>query len=427
MYCIFRLSNRLEFFKVISKKCMLLFVALMSNASAMDKKRVIVQPYTPGIVANYPRATKIACLAGAVAAYGIVKSIIDVYAPGYTDSVGLNPLLLGGMFVGGAYGMNSIESPLVDLLLTDSREVIDTMNYARSKMRIDIQGERDVSCMIQKLESMCNIHEQRYPLCLLQECEQKTCVLTRSINPSHRSCFEERASQLLLEKMGAHEQVNCADFGTGGAWSNLIIATKTLAQKPDGAINFHFIDKQYEPYVKAAHFLKVASREITSNQKPLDFGSCFDEYIQFLRGQKAMKDGEILPSQIITDMFMIHRRYKQFLTFLQSTFPKAKLSLFIYDSTDGYLEYIKQHKLEYADVVTAADIVYDGCIFNDGSDDCGLQDYRKLCFHTLKNKPDSSNLWLDKDHSFRKVSIETFTLQELERLYKMEKSTLIKR
>lgn len=425
MNCIFRLSNRLEFFKVFSKKCMLLFLAVMSNASAMDKKRIITQPYTPGVVAKYPRGAKVACLAGAVVIYGAVKTIIDVYAPGYTDSVGLNPLLLGGMFVGGAYGMNSIEPTLVDLLLTDPKQVIDTMSWARGEMRIDLQGKRDVSCMIQKLENMCNIHEQRYPLCLLQECEEKTCVLTRSINPSYRSRFEERASQLLLEKMSAHEQTNCADFGTGGAWSNLIIATKALARKPDGTINFHFIDKQYEPYVKAAHFLKVASREITSNQKPLDFGNRFDEYIKFLRGQKAMKDGEVSPSQIIIDTFIIHRRYKQFLTFLQSTFPKAKLSLFMYDSTDGYLEYIKQYKLEYADVVTAADIVYDGRIFNDGSDDGGPQDYRKLCFHTLKNKPDSSNLWLDKDHSFRNVSIETLTLEELERLSKMEKSTNI--
>lgn len=425
----FKLFNRLEFSAMLSKKCMLLIVFLMFNASAMDKKIVITESsYTPAFSARHPKVAKTAGMLLVATGVGIVGYMIEKYAPDYVDSVGVNAALWAGL-VGGCYTVASNRPALVDSFLTDPQQSVNMAVGEWDKMILQMQNmgiekEKNISKLTQDLENLYNAHEQRCPIFSLGECTADgwcACVFTRSINPSYRNRFEERTSQLLLEKIVANnnqQAIHYTSFGCGGSLPELIILTKVLAKKPDAKINIHLIEGNTTSYVSAADFLNV-SREVTPDQQMLNFEDKFDEYLDFVKKEdgysaKNLSDDD-LKSQIISNVFILQRKYKQFITFLCSTFPRAQLSLSIHNLTDQYLEYIEKHNLIHADVVTAADIQDEMSYLRRGP-----VSYARLCSQTLKNKPNSSNMWLAKDfNQDEHPGIGTIALQETAGAIKM--------
>lgn len=185
---------------------------------------------------------------------------------------------------------------------------------------------------------------------------------------------------------------------------------KTLAKKPKAHLAIHLIEGNNTPYVTAVDFLGF-SREITINQKPLNFDNSLSEYKQFMvsMGEElgCMTDDE-LHIQLVSNCMRIQKKNEQILAWLTKTFPDAKLSLFIHDFTDNYFNYLDKHKLPYADVVSAADIQDEMSLLRDS-----VTNYAKLCTKTLEKKPSAYNVWLAKQ-GYEKVSINSLSLNDLQ-------------
>jgi hypothetical protein len=360
-------------------------------------------------------------------------------------NVGKSLLVAGGTCALGAYAQCMLEKPvslfslaglavvggvvgyiyydwcnhpeLIDVLLTNPVEGLTNIYATNKKFCNELQQERledekDVLRFAEKLEFFVRKYEQENPLFLLGECTQNgffACIFTRSINPSYRERFEERVSQKLIEKISLNKQnespINYTSFGCGGALSETIILAKALAKKPNAHLTIHLIEGNNISYVAAVDFLGF-SREMKINQKLFNFNDKLSEYRKFIesKGETLECTDNELHIQLVSNCMVIQKKNEQILTWLTSTFPDAKLSLFIHDFTDNYFKYLDKSKLPYADVVSAADIQDEISLMRDS-----VTNYKKLCTKTLEKKSNACNVWLAKD-DHEKVSINSLSL-----------------
>lgn len=392
----------------------------------------ITTPYRPKFAVRHPNITnagKSLAVGGMVAAVGLggskaAKGNIereDVVASG----------ILGTIAAIGNYLYNLIyPKPVstIDSLLTDplelsqaSQSTADTLNEFATKNKaysqqqyLDYLSSPDIQTMIDK-----------NPISLLAECETGgMCVFDRSSKTGYREKFAEYVTTGMINQINEKrdQRVNYTSFGSGGGLQDMIVLTKVLAQKPDSSLNIHLIDRQNRIFVRALDYFKM-KREIGVKQPDLDFfGHRFNEYVQIIKAEdlqplidakdqltsKHVKEkddenlikhyerqissfpkDEDLKVQLTTNCLQRQKRYKQFITFLTKTFPRAPISLFIHDSADSYCNYLNRESLGYPDVLVAADIQDQmSGIFN------ASIEYGKLCQETLKNNPKSFNAWL---------------------------------
>jgi len=287
------------------------------------------------------------------------------------------------------------EHPILDLLLCNPSKALEKIRKVleeliREEMRAQIKEGIELPLLPKRVDHLKQKYEQQCPLFLLEECEG-TCIFSRKTNPSLRETYEAEVNSLLLKKIQQYPNrpIHSAHFGCGGALSDVIIITKTLAQKPDAQLHIHLIDIQHAPYIEAQEFLNN-THEIQENVS-IDFDHLSSAYIPGIikHSPGSIRSDDQLKDEAVSTIWRIETKYHQCLKWLRSTFPKAKISLSIHSTYDNYLDYIKNKNIPYADVVTAIDIP-DETNFMQG----GAKDYACLCKKTLQENPTASNVWL---------------------------------
>lgn len=385
---------------MLSKKNVVFVFLIIFAIQRLHAMKIIV-PYKPSFLTKNPQVANIGkSLLYAGCTYGVaISGASDIFL-----SMGLSASAFAASY---CYGMRYNHLALVDSLLIDPRESFKDMQHVRDAyfehVKYDgLYQEMNSVNLINELNRLSQQYEQQCPLFLVDECssikEKKfSSVLSRNVNPFYKKCFEEEVSHHLIEKIISQQNVDRAisyvNVSCGGSLSTLVILTKVLAEKPDAWLNVHCIADDNHHYVPIIDFLGV-SRAITSDQQLLNFSDDnINAYVQMLK--------ELLPPSMISNdikarghivhrYFNVYKKYRQMVTWLAHTFPKAKLSLFVHESCKSYFDYVDKQGLALADVLSAVDIqAQESC----RSGRCS-HNYVKLCTEILKKNANASNVFL---------------------------------
>ncbi len=249
--------------------------------------------------------------------------------------------------------------------------------------------------------------EQQSPVFLLSECSQDAagpCVMSRANQPMHRSTFEDKIAQIILSKVNNKAALQVVHFGCGEMFSEMRTLIKILALNPQAAIDLHYVDKNYLPLCEAKRlFTKKRSPEIDL-QDPIELKFILKNLVDTILNHTDFKNDSVLTQQdFFSELFIQEARFAQLLTFVQKTFPKARLKLIPHYAGWRYLGYCEQKKLPLAQVITAVDI--DDPESNERK---SMRDYLLLCAQILKKNPESYNLLLARieNDPFIRVSLQ---------------------
>jgi hypothetical protein len=397
----------------------LTFVMVLSaNINAIQtspkyNEKEITSPYKPGFAARHHEAIntgKSLLVAGGTCALGALAS------GGLGISAG--PILVSGGLGIRAFALSYLyhkrynRQELVDSLLINPLQALDHMTGTENEFLAEVEkrdliNEKDMLKHVKQFELLAQKYEKKSPLLFFGECTD-FCWATRWKNPHYRNNFENQVSKNLVTKIESTKEaketpITYTSFACGGALSEIIILTKTLAKKPNAHLTIHLIDLNHEHYVSFAKECGL-SREINVGQTPIDFPHQLIDFPHHQLNETIKKipkkswfsgffstknnDDEIKDT-IFRDYFCTQKKYQHAIGWLTKTFPQAKLSLFIHDSTDSYLTYLDEHNLPHADVISAADFQDDI-----GSDTKAVNKYATLCSATENKKPNYNNTWL---------------------------------
>ncbi len=259
--------------------------------------------------------------------------------------------------------------------------------------------------MYQAIQVIIAKYEQQCPFFLLGECSADFCLLTRTDNPGFRRIFEEIVSDALLKKLQTQPKVEYTSFGSGGMLQDLLIATRTLAQKPDAHLIINLIDINFTPYVASRDLLKD-TREISPTYT-ICLNPIIDQIIDLTHkewGGDPQTPAHELVTQISGEIFYQEARIKQFVTCLKKMFPDAKITLLVHNTQAEYLSYRKKNNLSYPDVIATADIQDEISLLRRS-----IGQYRTLISETVTNNPSSKNFFLKYSPQNQLVDILSIT------------------
>lgn len=273
------------------------------------------------------------------------------------------------------------------------------------KLSIDEDQRKAIPIVLKLIHS----YEKICPVYFVGECVREDwwdCILSRRFEPSYRESFEQKVVHALigcLDRNGARP-VQYVGFGCGGTFQDFVIAVKTLAQKPDASLVIHLIDRQYTPCVCCLELLNN-SHEIVP-EIANDYYSVMPLAKQKYRVKWQAQDVPDVKFEnaVVGESLRIEIHAKQFLAYIQKTFPRAHIVLCLHYDKQNYLEYIEKYHLHYPDVIAAADI----------QDEMSLLaqapiHYASLCSEVLQKHPTSQNFWLSR---WQDVKIQQLGLTE---------------
>jgi len=299
-------------------------------------------------------------------------------------------------------------------VLKNVSKIWDSFN---AKFNAKLPKENIWGCFFQTIEDITQLKKQyqqlldqytnECPLFLLDECTERLlwnkgtvegsepCLLSRTYEPTYRNTFEGKSVAALVSKTKSvkNQPVHYTSFGCGDMFQDLVILTKTLTKTPDARIDIHLIDLQNAWYV--AYCDRVFKTREISDQQVVTEKDLVESIEEFKKAKPsfvapAISGDDSLVNLLASRCINSEAKCKQFISWLYKTFPQAKLSLHIHDTTDSYLKYIEKNKLSYADVITTADIDDDLAITS-------FPAYTKLCTKTLENNSAADNFWLIKN------------------------------
>ncbi len=303
--------------------------------------------------------------------------------------------------------VQELKKSTLDELLANPKNVLDHINQTREYFA---EKYKDIEKLSEpKLRQITQKTEQENPLFLLGECTAEdwgACLLSREYAPKYRNYFEEKTVAALDKRLQSSETpVHYTSFACGGMFQDLVVIAKTLAQHPNAGLALHLIDLQHEPYITCRD-VSGLTREVKSTD---NFSPCSVMDKLVARGKEEggipenMEGDELEKGKqnLMCGCLYIDTMAKQFISYLQKTFPNAKLSLYLHGSSDSYLSYLQQQQLPYPDVVTAIDTQDEmSLIRNSGVN------FADLAEKTLINNPTASIIQLQKE---RYQQIATFS------------------
>lgn len=365
----------------------------------------IMVPYKPSFTAKYPTLTHIGksllASAGACTLAIEARSFFDNLSM-RDDLNALCALGLGVFGVSYLYHKKYTTRSLVDSLLTNPIEVSDNHGEIMTNFEREIEEnqkrKQDSEKFLMIFNNAVKKYEKESPIFFLGECTGTNsglpCIFSRKLNPHFRETFENIVSSRLIQCIDVSaDPISYTSFGCGDALQDMVVLAGVLAQKPNATLNINLIDVQHRWFIFANEYFK-APKKITKESACFDFKRFDGDFINAVKAEANddKKDCNTIKTELIAGYLKIERRYKQFITWLQYTFPQAKISLCIHDSANSYIDYIKQHNLAYPDVISAADIQDEISGLKEGP-----RSYVKLTLQVLENKPNSSNVWLAKE------------------------------
>lgn len=412
---------------IFNKTCYFLFLVSISSVTLFgmdnatyvgvaengDQLPVITRPYSPAFADRYP------------VVWGLIKTGMCTTAAyclaSCQETVPTCGIVAGGLVVGGtmsavSYARNKYR--FLNSLLLNPIAACNTIykTHAAYGQALDrkvkeenLSSDEAQQRAVPIVLKLINSYEKICPVYFLGECVREDwwyCVLSRRFEPLYRESFEQNVVKTLLACLDskAERPVQYVGFGCGGAFQDFVIAVKTLAQKPDASLAIHLIDRKYTPCVACLGLLSDSHQIVP--KIPIDYYRIMPLVKQRYKDEWGAKD---LPdvqfeNAVIGESIRIEVRAKQFVSFLQKTFPRAHVELFLHSDKQDYLEYIEKHGSRYADVISAADIQDEMSLLTRGPLDYGL-----LCQRVLQQNPESRNYWLSR---WQNVTIEQLSLTE---------------
>ncbi len=281
-----------------------------------------------------------------------------------------------------------IQELFFNSFITDSTKAIRYNIKALKAFNTSMKLIKDVK----KMPSLIAKYEKKAPLFLLTECDSSKCVMSRICTPEYREEFEFQAARnvyLALERNSSVQKTTqYVGFGSGEMLLDCCIVSKALMlQKLQGkttlTLDVHLIDPLYSQYKEIRESLH-ANLEITKNEKVTEK---LYPYFVTMPAEQFEKAFNIT--------FWRENRLDQFLSFFKTHFPEANLSLFIHNSTDEYLDFIKKYNFPFPDSIVAADIQSDSTTEEFTTEP--LEGYQKLCTFALDKNPAVTTLLLSKE------------------------------
>lgn len=372
----------------------------------------ITRPYTPSWNAKYP------------VLWGLIKTGLCMtaayYVGSYQEIVPAYVIAAGGLVAGGtasviSYSRNKYR--FLNYLLLNPIAALNTMYKTRKIFMKELEKEKldtneDQRRNLLGMQKLATLYAKVCPLFLLGECVREDwwhCALSRRFEPDYRNFFEQKVVKALVGCLQNHTEkpVQYVGFGSGGGFQDLVIAVKALAQKPDSSLSIHLIDKNFVCYVKCAE-LDSNSHEIILDNS-LDYHSVMPQAKELYTSEN--NDPHFSEDKFENALIATCNGYamyaKQFLSYLQKTFPRAHVSLYLHYEKQDYLDYIEKHQIDYPDVVAAADIQDEMSLMAQGP-----LHYASLCFNVLKQKPESQNFLLSRGGGIGKIGKITLTEHE---------------
>ena len=385
----------------------LCFGASLTNIVGSDL--VVTKPYEPSLAVKYSLlkmagAAAVGAGLGVVAQHTIVGAGLGVVAqhtmPGTSDSkllpLGLACAAAGAVKIHHSY--RTSRTSFLDLLLTDPRKALNRTKKVSDAYSKEAKAELEHSTSDQVVlfKKLVKKYEKNCPVFLLGECTSEdwgACCLSRAYCSKYRDQYELRVCDSLLEKLQkSGDAVHYADFGSGGAFQTLVILARTLSKKPDSSLAVHLIDMKHTPHAVSRDTLQV-NREVTL-QDDYNLEPIMPQLLQRGREEWGGKNAEdkVIRDGVLGGYALVEEEGKQMIGWLAKTFPHAKLSLSLHESSQSYLNYLEKTGQPSPDVVSAADIQDEMSLLR-GS----VRDYSLLCRQTLQKKPDSINWLLGKE------------------------------
>lgn len=314
----------------------------------------------------------------------IITSLITYYSPISSSQQSSNTLA--------SSGTQKLFPPIDDLLSNPQKaldqSIMSIKKYdaiSKDKKTLeDMNKCKNIGEFYGILTSMAQEIEKENSIMFLTECQGKKCVLTRSVNPHLRETFEEIVSNNLVNAVETGDekaQKQYVTFASGYLFNDLIILAKTLSKKPEAHVAVHFIDPLYFIYEQ---FCPEVQRT------PL-------EKIHFSDLQKQFEPAMIKKYPEKSDaLFYMHRRFDEFTSYLNSQFPLAVITAYVYSHSQDYLNCVTSKAIPPADVIAAADNQDFNTPFPIDSTDF-LYDYANLCLTTREHNPNSRNTFLSDE------------------------------
>jgi hypothetical protein len=385
----------------MNRKFLYLVSALLwlNSSTAMNflksSEPVITKPYTPGFMAKHPYISK-TTQTGAAAALAYVAARFIQTEPS------ISPVVIGAIAATGACIVARNSKPrLIDALLTNPLIALNHIYKVKETVakKLDKDSEQlDSQAQLTLYKNLIAQYAKESPLFLLGECrkeEEKICTLSRAYQPEYRKLYEDAVVTSLLEKLNKQQAVNYTSFGSGAAFQDMVILTKTLCQKPNATMQIHLVDTKHATYVAAQNYLGNKQHQITTEQNT-NITEILDELVQFVRenGGATAEDSDLdIKDWAEQDIASNESHAQQFIKYLQTTFPGATLSLHLHSSTPDYVKYLDANTnvMNYPDVLTAADIEDE-----ESKDNNAGGAYLYLCKKTLEQNRHSYNVYLNK-------------------------------
>lgn len=355
----------------------------LSNSS----NPVVTEPYKPGLCARYPGISNFlkSSALGGLATFGANQAGTN------------NSFAIGAAAFAAIFAYNAFKPPVLDSLLTNPYKALIQGYKIRTNFADKFKNENgddlDLKKQLSTYKKLKKETKKKSPLFLLGECTEG-CVLSRAYESDYRKIYEDRVIAALSAKSKILEQpMQYTSFGCGGMFQDLVVITKFLAQNPNAKIDIHLIDMQHTPYCGIRNLLQ---KDFAVKPKEnIDLEPEMEKIIALARekwGAEKLSDN-VIKNSITISYIEQEDKGKQFISYLRKTFPHAQISLCLHASTDDYIIYLKEHNIPYPDIVTAADIMDEMSLLKKSA-----KNYISLCIKTLQNKPESTNIWLDKEN-----------------------------
>jgi hypothetical protein len=364
----------------------------VSLATRAGSDRVVTEPYEPSLAVRCP-LVKMAGAAIAAAGLGVAAQHTILETPGSR----LLPLGLACAAAGVVKMHHSYKTGFLDLLLTDPEKALGRVKKVSNACSKEGEAELEhsVSDEVVLFKKLVKKHEKNCPVFLLGECTSEdwgACCLSRAYCPQYRDQYESRVCDSLLEKLQKNgDAVHYVDFGSGGAFQTLVVLARTLSKKPDSSLAVHLIDPKHTPHTVSRDTLQV--HRAVNIHDDYNLEPIMPQLLQHGREEWGGKNDEdsVIRKGILSGYALVEEQGKQMIGWLAKTFPDAKLSLSLHESSQSYLNYLEKIGLPSPDVISAADIQDEMSLIH-GS----MQGYSLLCRQTLQKKPDSINWLLGK-------------------------------
>lgn len=259
--------------------------------------------------------------------------------------------------------------PWLDMILLNPAEAVYHANQVHDQFTscLVTEGPKTTVDANETKRYVQSAHDAFIPQCpffTLGECVKEDfwpCVLSRDHDPKIRHRLEVRAVDYMHEIWTARPTTTLqyAGFACGGAFQDLVIATKFLSKNPTARVHFHLIDVKFTPF--------AFTRDLQKDDRDIELSksTTVGDMVLVDLKQKAIQSwganaAYFQKPETVESLklcaFDAEVRYKPFLGFLKDTFPQANIRLSLHAQAEDYLSYLNGKEYAPADLIVATDI-----------------------------------------------------------------------